>query len=609
MSGLSTSFILGKASVQHGANVEHNNREFTAKNIDIKKTAGNITYVKQDIHDAYGEIFGAALAEYNTKQKQPCRRINDYYQHVSNSKREEAFYEIVVQFGDSKTAPCGSKNGELVEKMLDEYIRNFKKRNPNLHIFNAVMHLDEASPHLHIDVIPFTTQPTKNGLSKRVSMKSALNEQGFTAKNFKENRLVAWEASEMKEMEKILNSHHIKRDIKNANYAHQTVEQYKEKQDAKKLHRRERLSPGELTEKNIRKLQLENSLLKVQKQELTAQKNSPYKAFYYSSDDKKMFVQTELDRLQIPYRETENGFEAPEYFAQQIRETEKKFKPAQNPYRTKLCDDTDKFIMQSKTFGEFLERMKKAGYEIKQGKYLAAKPKSGSQFIRLKSLGEDYSEQALRNRIVNKLRFENEIDSKINSADNQNILAVTGLKTVRQYTLVFARDVLPVRRKNPKKPFSWTNDAELEKISALNKKLNGVTLDGLRNEFRSLEKSAAEKEKNLAELKKELAFFEDLYAKGRQCFEENNPDKTALETLAEHKITAENYMRIEKLVTQNRAEVAGLEKSLAPENEKLQYVSDMLSTAEKIAGGTYVQSLIAAEKDRRQSEFIRNGLK
>jgi len=49
---------------------------------------------------------------------------------------------LIVQFGDSKTAPVGSENGEAVKKMLDEYIKDFKKRNPNLYIFNAVLHMD-----------------------------------------------------------------------------------------------------------------------------------------------------------------------------------------------------------------------------------------------------------------------------------------------------------------------------------------------------------------------------------------------------------------------------------------------------------------------------------
>lgn len=97
--------------------------------------------------------------------------IPDYYLHIAESKREEAFYEIVVQFGDCETAPCGSERGDLAKQMLQSYMRDFQRRNPNLFVFNAVLHLNEASPHLHIDFIPFYTKGRKNGLSKGVSMK------------------------------------------------------------------------------------------------------------------------------------------------------------------------------------------------------------------------------------------------------------------------------------------------------------------------------------------------------------------------------------------------------------------------------------------------------
>ena len=121
MSKLSISFTLGKASVPHEANVEHNNREFIANNVNKSKIFENITYKKQDIREAYHELFDESLNEYNAKQKQPCRRIKDYFRHISKSKREEAFYEIIVQFGDSKTAPCESPNGKITQ---NDFVNN-----------------------------------------------------------------------------------------------------------------------------------------------------------------------------------------------------------------------------------------------------------------------------------------------------------------------------------------------------------------------------------------------------------------------------------------------------------------------------------------------------
>ncbi|MDE7363563.1 MAG: plasmid recombination protein, partial [Ruminococcus sp.] len=235
MSKLSISFTLGKASVPHEANVDHNNREFIANNVNKSKICENITYIKQDVREAYQELFGQSLADYNSKQTRRDRIISDYFKHISKSKREEAFYEIIVQFGDSKTAPCGSQNGKITQEMLDEYMKGFQKRNPNLHVFNAVLHMDEASPHLHINFVPFYTQGRKNSLSKGVSMKSALIEQGFNPKSIKENQLVEWEDSERQIMENILQKYGFSREDKNAKYSHQTVDDYKKTQDEKKI--------------------------------------------------------------------------------------------------------------------------------------------------------------------------------------------------------------------------------------------------------------------------------------------------------------------------------------------------------------------------------------
>ncbi|MBR3045988.1 MAG: plasmid recombination protein [Oscillospiraceae bacterium] len=150
MERFSISVTLGKASNPHGANLEHNNRNFIAQNVHRDQIPHNILFKQQDVQEAYAELFGAAVEEYNAKQKQPCRRIQDYFKHISSGKREEPYYEVIVQLGDCKDTPCGSRRAEIAQKILTEYARMFQARNKNLHLFNSVMHLDEASPHLHM---------------------------------------------------------------------------------------------------------------------------------------------------------------------------------------------------------------------------------------------------------------------------------------------------------------------------------------------------------------------------------------------------------------------------------------------------------------------------
>ncbi len=227
MDSFSISFTLGKGSSPHGGNIRHNNREYFANNVDTINTSLNIEFKKQDIEDAYHKLFDKALKEYNEKQIRKDRVIDDYYEHLKSSKRESPFYEAIVQFGNVDDAPCGSERGEIAKQMLDEYMKDFQKRNPNLHVFNAVLHMDEASPHIHIDFIPYYTKGRTNGLSKGVSMKAALDEQGFKSSGRKANRLVAWEASERKAMEDILHNHKYVRAEKQDFHAHMSVEEYK----------------------------------------------------------------------------------------------------------------------------------------------------------------------------------------------------------------------------------------------------------------------------------------------------------------------------------------------------------------------------------------------
>lgn len=619
MKTLSVSFTLGKASVQHNANIEHNNRKFIAGNINREKVSDNITYVHQDVRDAYQVLFGKALDEYNSQQKRRDRIIPDYFKHISNSKREEAYYEIIVQFGDSQTAPCGSENGEKAKEMLDEYIKNFKQRNPNLHVFNAVMHMDEASPHLHIDFIPFYTEGRKKGLSKGVSMKAALDEQGFTASNYKDNRLVAWEESERLEMENILQKHGFSRDDKNAKYAHQTVEQYKKSQDEKKiihaLNEMKKVNGGEVTEDNIKRLKFKITAIESENNVLKKQQLSPYKSFYYSNPEKQSFVQAELDKRNIPYRETENGFEAQECYVNEIRKLEKEFKPVKTSARGKLREDIDRLVMQSENFEELLNKLKKEKYQVKLGKFVAVKPQNGSQFIRLKSLGEQYSEYALKNRINTRKKYETNLQNKINTIHDKDSMAFVITRTMQFYTVTFKKGALPMKKRDSKKPFAWTNDSELDKLLALNAKINnGATLDSLKRDFENAEHELSEKENQLEKSKKDLNAFHELKEKIEIVFEGRQSKKfsrqQAEQTLKRYpNITEKNYRNVEKLISQESENASKLDSEVKSAKEILKKTAADYSMAEKICGGTYVQELVGEERRRRESNFIPNGLK
>lgn len=540
MEQFSVSFTLGKASKSHGANPDHNNRKFFAPNVDYKRTRQNITYARQDVEDAYEKLFGAAVAEYNQKQKQKCRRIDNYYEHIRSGKREEAYYEIIVQFGDSKTAPCGSERGEIAKKLLDEYMHEFAKRNPNLYIFNAVMHLDEASPHLHIDFIPFYTKPRQRGL-RIADIPDTMN----------------W-------------------------------------MDIKHLY------------DQVHELEVENASLKSEKQ-------SPYVSFFYRDADKQSYVQTRMESEGIPFRETENGFEAKECYAVQIRRFEKQYKTPYTSLRDKLRDDVDCTLMQSGSFEEFLQKMQKRGYEIKQGKYLAMRPKDGENFIRLKSLGEYYSEFGLRNRLRSKQKFEQMIEEKRQAIPEKLSPNFIILETIRFYTVAFRENALPMHRKNPANHFSWTNDAELDKLLELNRRINeGATLDSLRADFAKQEQITAKYEKDVQSSQHDLEAFLALKEQIGVLFEGKQSLKFTYEqaraALQEFpQITHQNYQNIDRLVQTETEHLQQARDTLQAEKNRLKGASEMVTTMERVLAGTYVQYLFKEEQQRRRSDFIPNG--
>jgi len=615
---LSISFTLGKASIPKQSNLEHNNREYIAKNVDGSKTKDNITYKKEDVEDAYNKLFGQAVAEYNAKQKRKDRMIENYYEHIANGKREEAYYEAIVQYGDSKTAPCDSSTGEECKIMLDEFMKDFIKQNPNLYVFNAVMHNDEASPHLHINFIPFYTKNRKNGLSKGVSLKAALDEQGIRAESMMKNQLTIWEDNERAAMEKILNSHGMSREDKNATYAHMTVEEYKRTQDEKKiiaaLRKQKNISETDLKKESVVQLRNKISSLEKENKNLTVQQRSPYKSFFYSDPEKQSYVQSKLDLLDINYRETENGFEAQEYLVERIRRIEKEYVPKKTTARERLREDIDRLLMQSKDIDELLKKLEDKKYTIKQGKYISAKPLGGERFIRLKSLGENYSEFALRNRINAMKKFEGNIQSKISNTEKDTPEFYV-LRSMQFYIIAFKRNALPMNKLNSKKPFTWTNDKELDRLTSLNAKINsGATLESIREEFHAAEQNLSEKENDVSKAKKDLVSYYELKEKIGIVYEGRVSEKytreQALQTLSKFpSINEKNYKKIDTLIDNQRKALSAAEKNVQAARSELAAAADSFSTMEKIMGGTYVQSLAAAERDRREAEIIPNGLK
>ena len=222
------SAMVGKGSVNH------NSRKFKAENVDGNRTHLNIDYCNENIKNVYHELFDKALKRYNSKQTRADRKIENYYEKIRNSKQEKPFHELILQIGDKENMSAESENGELARRILDEYYRGFQERNPQLKVFSAHLHMDEATPHLHIDFVPFTIG-SKRGLDTRVSLKQALAAQGFKGGTRGDTEWNQWVSAEKSALAFVMERHGIEWEHKGTHEKHLSVLDYKKQEREKEI--------------------------------------------------------------------------------------------------------------------------------------------------------------------------------------------------------------------------------------------------------------------------------------------------------------------------------------------------------------------------------------
>ncbi len=241
--------------------VAHNRRTYLAENVDPTRTHLNIEYCHTPIEEAYNQLFDTALAEFNAKQKRKDRRIENYYEKIRDGKQEKTFYEVIFQVGNKDDMGAAGENAELAKTILDKFYRSFLERNPQLHVYSAHLHMDEATPHLHIDFIPFTTG-SKRGLSTRVSLKQALADQGIIGEGRSLTERDLWVQKQKEALAEIMLEHGIEWEQKGEQREHLSVLEYKREKRQEEL--------AELTQQTEQKAQefsaLEKKVEKIQKQ-------------------------------------------------------------------------------------------------------------------------------------------------------------------------------------------------------------------------------------------------------------------------------------------------------------------------------------------------------
>ncbi|MEH7041074.1 plasmid recombination protein, partial [Bacillus pseudomycoides] len=227
---MSMSVSLKKAT--NKTNIKHNNRTMSEKekernsHIDYSRSDENKYLVQKDLKELYQEEFGEALEKYNAKQKRSDRKIEDYYKHIQSSKKTSLQQEMIIQVGDLNDF-IRNADYKRANEILLEWFKDFEKRNPNLKVYNAVIHNDETSPHMHLNFVPVASG-YKRGLEKQVSFDRAIMQQDSALD--KTRPFDDWREKEVKLLEKILKERGIERKLVGSN-EYKDVNEYKEKKD------------------------------------------------------------------------------------------------------------------------------------------------------------------------------------------------------------------------------------------------------------------------------------------------------------------------------------------------------------------------------------------
>ena len=212
----------------------HNRRDFIAENVDPNRVHLNICYQNENLKEVYKELFDDSVERYNVGKRKD-RQITNYYEKIRQGKQEKLFHEVIFQIGNCEDMAVGTPEGELAVKVLDEYVKDFEKRNPTLHVFSCYLHQDEATPHLHIDFVPYVTGWKGKGMDTRVSLKQALKSLGFQGGNKHDTELNQWINHEKEVLAEIARQHGIELEQKGTHEEHLDVYNFKKKERKKEV--------------------------------------------------------------------------------------------------------------------------------------------------------------------------------------------------------------------------------------------------------------------------------------------------------------------------------------------------------------------------------------
>ncbi len=169
-------------SVSHGdpAGDIHNFRKRDdIRNVDPERSQFNDYLIERSKGSIYEDLFSEALEKYNAKQTRSDRIIDDYLKHIESGNQEKAVYEMVVQIGKRETNSAETEGNRITSAMVyRKWLGRFEREFPQFKIMEAAIHQDEATPHMHVAYVPFSTG-NKRGLETKNSLSGAVKQMGY----------------------------------------------------------------------------------------------------------------------------------------------------------------------------------------------------------------------------------------------------------------------------------------------------------------------------------------------------------------------------------------------------------------------------------------------
>lgn len=530
-----------------------------------------------------------------------------------------------MYIGNKNTCGLNTENWDKAKEMLDIYMRDFEKRNPNIKTFNCVLHLDESCPHLHIDFIPICESP-KRGLPVRVSLKKALEQQGIVSVSKSKSEWAVWKDVEVAHLAEILKAYGFEQEIVGANYAHKSVDEFKAYQDEinrlkNEIAELKKKNLDELTSEEISLIKNENDLMKseVEKRDeliraLFVRKNAKFERFEIFSEEKLIYIMRELENLKIQFVEDSNALYVPDYALPTCKRLAANFKPTKpDNVRDKLRLDIDTLIYSSENLEQLLDKLKEQGCEIKRGEYLAVKPTYAQRFIRLKSLGEEYLPNNIEKRIADRDIFEKAIPKRAANTTKIEQMFYTEISNV----VVSVRTLVYRPRKvRPSEIYTFENDSVINDLSKQLTTMNEFNINSREKLYSTaveIEQRIEDNKKRVSELTNEIPTLKSDIEHLKFYFA--NKNNSRLDAMELVKFSAAREVA-EKYNVKTEADVVELQKRLdllpnyinnlkaeiAADQLKLSRVGDVIKTYERIVEGNFIDELVRAQREQEKDK-------